>query len=771
MSDKPTTFRTDYYIRGVPKEGLQNNAKQIPTQDRKLPSEGVEDAKNVAKDFARAGGFLGNVGSATRLARPLPVSEMKKRLLEEYPWIKNAIRSVVDARLQMYNSDDDWSKSKEYGWGEEPYTATHYPPDDNEYFRYAQDDQGLYIEDLPPALAMPYDEYEKARKPFEVWLDNADRYVLSPMTKEEAGDSVNWYPTTNDYLNSIIASELGEKYGDALYALAQEEFLGTLDKDLHSDSPKYSKAISRLYPNAGGKPATVEQNPSAIGDDRNAQAQKTMGDIVNEEGRKSDRILGTAEFERPNAVPLFATNTLVPYWSDTHWDPELNYKTSNKEAGARLAGDIATNALSVALPYGAGRIVGNAMMRPVIGSVIGGALGGAGTYGAKRGGDAILKGTTGRGGIEHPVDMLDLGVEMGAGALSGPFSNLRGIRGANDVRRAMDSKYWSKVTPKEVKDSFKASKKYNSSNKQAQYDYEDLGWKNYRSKYPNGGAEIEMFPPLKVSGDNPTDIIPLATGLPGKTTNKVFPNPLKPIAKKVGGSAKRTSDFLTRGTMDDADKLVGTILDSKGNPIMTTKPQYYIKPDEDFVKNYARENADFLRGIGMHINDGFDVASANDLKALQDLMVKSQEKDSFLGDLFSGEKKVYTDKEMKSNLAHSGGTATDGKEYMENKILHGLYAKNPNQKIGTVNEGKFTPATEKQQEEFNKATAEVAKRKGHKYATKDMLKSARKDQSNWNELGKASLGLSGATNAYLPSYYILGVNPYEYKNPLHPEDN
>ena len=124
---------------------------------------------------------------------------------------------------------------------------------------------------------------------FEDFIKEPYTQELAPMTRDEAKSSdVDWYPTTNEFLNALIETKLGEGNKEPLYDAAQVIFSQILDEDLKSENPKYREAFKK---------------------------------ILNDDGTQ-DR-----QFKTANGVGYGLLDTVFPFVTSVVHDPELWQKT------------------------------------------------------------------------------------------------------------------------------------------------------------------------------------------------------------------------------------------------------------------------------------------------------------------------------------------------------------------------------------------------------------------------------------------------------------
>lgn len=562
MADRITTFRSDYYKRRKP--GVGSRANPIKWSEQAGFYKLDPKDKNALLEQDR----LNQLGSAlvdvskdfapwfTKLSNDPRLLSRRKALMETNPWLPYLLAEAAKARYDLFTGDEDYYKSKKYGWGE----YWNAPPDEDEYFTWGRDDDGKLIP-IPSDKAKELEQsnpdyYEFRRKPFADY-DEDKAFQLIPMTEEEAkGEKLPWYHSTNDYLDAILATRLGEDNRQALYEEAQDAFgnyLSGLVKDGKLDADT------------------------------------------------AQRLLAEASFKPEHIIKSGIKNLVTPVRHAVTGDPELLKKTSDDELKARTAADIALGAGAFLIPWG-GSVLGAARAsRPLVGAAIGGAMGGLANYGLERGVNEAFDRYTGYGSDNQPIDLTDAGLAGLAGAVTGPLMGANRVRGWKNVRKMMNPREPSTVTRGDIKSSFASSKAAGGDADKASRLHSSAAMQSYRQAYPNGAMKVIMPPELKAEG------IPLAQGLPAGR--------LSDLIKNKQGEALR----LRRGVGDEGGFLLGThpseritVGTGKKNGVVQTKDLELVKPhrmfwedpvrDKRFVPQMVKENPDYY-GVDFSVED------------------------------------------------------------------------------------------------------------------------------------------------------------------------
>ena len=704
MSDKVTTLRSDYYKRPYPDTGYD-------------PTSPEDVAKRMAKAKANAKVRL----TSDNWFKPFknvkdeywPSSDLReqnvKALLATNPELEPLLRQVALARIKMLSSDDKWTKSKKYGWGHRiDYPM---PPDADEYFSYREDPETgeLYIDDSDKVLdfLLPNgeynEEYKSRRKPFEDYLSHQMNHVLEPMTREDAEkNGYAWYPSTYEILNALAETQYGEGNKRALYDATQRLFSQLMLEDSNKETPEYEKAWSR---------------------------------ILNDDGEQD------TQFEAPNGVWSTAKNMVIPFTNAVLEDPELWAKTKTIEALARGGTDALLNAASVALPW-AGAARGATMAsRPVLGAMLGGAIGGGANYALGRGANEGYDFFTGHGGIEYPIDLTDAGLEVGLGSLGGLGASANRVRGMGRLKKIMSPDTPKRVKNSDIDKSIELVEKHGTK-ADAEWPFRSSAFDEYESKYPDAGTIVHVYPKLqvKVNDEFGKRTIPLAQGLPsGKATN---------TGRKTGHGA-------------NANKYV------KGDNPDVEMPVEYARPDAEFMRKYVDQNKSYFDGKQALTKPG--VLRVNDLKDIAKAAKLAQETDNEMAKFFSGGFRFYRDKDFKDMLASLSGQHFDDETKAVNRAVANMLRKN--QRAVNFDGSRWHRAGKEQSKLKDKATEDYARRSSFNLVSKEDKKKAFTNNGVKRYKIPALLGTAIGNAIPWGSNVILGVNPYEYYAPTETDAN
>ena len=445
--DPVTTLRSDYYR--LPTPAVPRTIEVIPNDDVLALRRMVTPVKSPRE-------------------RKSPRELKARTLVKTNPWLAPILRELADARLRMYSSDEEDKRyrSKDYGWA---HTLDYLAPPESDYFAFTQNEDGDWIiEDLDNAKALDALTYGIEKKPLEDYLKKPFKQSFQPMTREEANAAKqDWYPTSNELLNALIKTKLGDGNKQALYDAAQLALANAWKEDFESETPKYAAASEHLF---------------------------------------DDKGIAKNQYEIPNGVSSFVKNMLFPVSNAVLEDPELDFKTKPFEHIVRGVGDLGLTVGSTALPWlGASR--GAALMtKPLIGAAIGGGLGGLGNYGTQRLVNTGLAEAYGHGYINQPIDATDAGIEIALGTVSGPLSAANKVRGRGALKDMMWPENPRGVTAKHINQSIALSKSRGSTEK-AMQPFLSQAFKKFEKKYPYTQFKVKLLP-------DPTDVPPNSADLP-----------------------------------------------------------------------------------------------------------------------------------------------------------------------------------------------------------------------------------------------------------------
>lgn len=623
MSDRITTLRSDYYKRPFPFTGAKPTSPEEVGQRQQLIAQ-HKAGKATPQDIERLGGkwfddYL--AGVAERKAKGEKEKDLRTQraeaLLATNPKLKPLLQKVALARIAMLNAadDDEMAHSKKYGWGHKiDYKNA---PQDSEYFKlnYDPDTGEIWVEDTDAALNLldPSGKadmspmYKQLRKEFEDYANEPYTQTFVPATRDEAKEKgYDWYPSTQEFLNALIETQLGDGNKQALYDATQNIFSELMADDRRKETPEFQRAWERILLDDGS-------------------------------GRQKP------QFVAPNGVAEFGKNMVIPFFNAVYSDPELWQKTGTGEAVARGIADAGLNTASIVLPW-AGAARGATMgSRPLIGAMIGGAAGGNANYWLKRLANEGFDLGTGHGGLENPIDLTDMGIETVAGSLAGVGAAANRVKGMRQLQRKMKPANPSAVKGDDIKASIDLSKQYGSK-ANAEWPFRSDAFTGYEKAYPNGGYSVKKIPALEAEAtdDLGTKVIPLAQDLPS-------------------GSAARTGRV--KGTGANANKFIDSRMKTT-NPA-TGKPYEvvteWMTPDAEFMKAYigGRNKAYFDKLL----------RQGGDFGDLQKAAKKAQEKDNPLTEYFGNGRRTFSNKDMAARLASLSGEHFDDESRAANKFV------------------------------------------------------------------------------------------------------
>lgn len=715
MADRITTFRSDYYKRRKP--GIGTRANPIKWSEQA----GFYKLDPNNKEALLEQDRLNQIGSAltdvsqelapwlTKPSNDPRLLSRRKALMETNPWLPYLLAEAAKARYDLFTGDEDYYKSKKYGWGE----YWNKPPDEDEYFTWGRDDDGKLIP-IPSDKAKELEQsnpdyYEFRRKPFADY-DEDKAFELIPMTKEEADqDKLPWYHSTNDYLDAILANRLGEDNRQALYEEAHDAFgnyLSSLVKDGKIDSDT------------------------------------------------AQRLLAEASFKPENIIKSGIKNLVTPVRHAVTGDPELLKKTSDDELKARTAVDIGLGAGAFLIPWGGAAIGAARTARPFVGAAIGGGLGGLLNYGLERGINEAFDRYTGYGSDNQPINLADAGLASLAGAVTGPLMAANRIRGWKNVRKMMNNREPSTVTRGDIKSSFASSKAAPGDDTKASRLHSSAAMQSYRKAYPKSVMKVVLPPELKAEG------IPLAQDLPAGR--------LSDLIKRKQGEALR----LRRGVGDEGGFLLGTYPSERitvgtgtKNGVVQTKDLELIKPhrmfwedpmrDQRFVPQMVKENPGYY-------NADFGVEDLE--KGLPKAAKEAQTLGSRESEMFGKGEMVLNNEEFaKLQSAFSGNPIDDG-ERMKKSFLRKVLTKKSTP--GTVEKGQFKEGSDKQKKAYKKAIGDYGRRAGQNIVSEDQAKDQMSNswKTGLGKVGGAAFGAASRNVVPFGSNILLGVQPIEYED-------
>lgn len=623
MPDRITTLRSDYYKRPFPFTGSNpTNPEEVGFRQRLLAQQKV--GKATQQDIERFGGkWLNDYldGVAERKAK----GEKKEKslrgqkaeaLLATNPSLKPLLQKVALARIAMLNAADneEWANSKKYGWGHKiDYKNA---PQDSEYFKLNYDPETgeIWVEDTDAALDLldPSGNvdisplYKQKRKEFEDYAKEPFTQTFVPATRDEASaKGYDWYPSTQEFLNALIETQLGEGNKQALYDATQGIFSELMADDRMKETPEFQRAWERILLDDGS-------------------------------GRQK------AQFVAPNGVKEFGKNMVIPFVNSVYSDPELWQKTGTGEVVARGIADAVLNGASIALPW-AGAARGAVMgSRPLIGAMVGGAAGGNANYWLKRLANGGFDFATGHGGLENPIDLTDMGIETVAGSLAGVGAAANRVRGMRQLQRKMKPANPSAVKGNDIDASIELSKRHGSKAK-AEGPFLSDAFTEFEKAYPNGGYSFKKIPTLEAEASDElgSRTIPLAQDLPGGNAERTG---------RVAGTGANANKYI--------DTRMKTINPATGKPYEVVTE--WMEPDAEFIKAYTggRNKAYFDK-----------ILRQGDFGDLQKAAKRAQEKDNPVLEYFGKGRKIYTHKDMAARLSSLSGEHFDDESRAVNKFL------------------------------------------------------------------------------------------------------
>lgn len=479
-------LRSDEYRRELPDNFKRFVRGTAPGWD--APQKGPSEDFDTFNDLLRFGAVMDKHDPLERKYKTV------EELDADHPNVRALANQMVKARLGMYSSDEDRAKDKDYGW---ILDIKDNPMPESRLFQPRQASDGSYWgEDTEEAELLKQTNpqmyqvlYDKFVNDITGWAKNSRNYALRSGTREEAGESP-WYRTTDELSDAITSDEgIGREYDYALQRVLQDEFLKTMQEDMASKNPTYLNALKRHL----------------MSDWDYSKGNPTFEDLRQKQAEARRSWLDRAEFERPSAFKTAPVNLVAPAFAKTHFDPELNYKTSNLEAGARLSSDLAVDALPLFYGpkvVGAGaRTLGTRVpygLVPTaekIGAVLGGGLSGLADYGVGRLQNTVLDATTGTGSDNSPINAYDAAAStLLGGTLGRPVLKSKGLPYGQRIRQVIDRRDPKTVTTGDISDVKRVMKERatgkktgvdNVSDWGTKQKYRGLAYEQYKKDYPD----------------------------------------------------------------------------------------------------------------------------------------------------------------------------------------------------------------------------------------------------------------------------------------------
>lgn len=705
MSDRMTTFRSGYYRRAVPYAGQEQPI------DRESQGETVLRRAKEATDKFRSVPIVGQQMYDANVDLP----KRREALLQTNPWLEAVLDEVVKARLGMYNSDEEWAKSKKYGWAE-----SHAPdmPLDSEHFSISYDPETgkFMVDDTDAALDLMMADkakYDEARKPYEDWV-NTPYITLTPSTREDAeAKGLGFYPTTNDYLEALVATKLGEDNRQALYDLAQMRFAKMLMDDSKSESPKYGSIIGRFL---------TDPDP---------------------EGNRGMR---QREFDTNNAVKVGLANMVAPVTSAVAFDPELSHKTTDTERAVRALADLGLNVATVALPFGGA--ARGALMAGRTGAIAGGAAGGLANYALGRGVNQGFAMATGRGTDEYPIDVTDAAIESGIGAVFGPVTAANRVKGVTKIRSKMNPREPHSVKYSDIKASVKASKKNPTNPDVAESQFRGSSFDKYDKNYKNQAMQAQMAPVPEAEG------LKLATGLPYGNLNSY------PVTTSYNDLIKGKQAY---GVVPKSGPNTNKVINPKKQKSRLPNGKFHYEEvpeawaygdDPEFVSKYVKEHPEYF-------DKDF---SGENLAALGSILKRAQVKGSPESRFFTGRTESMKGKDFAKQLAQFRGNTIDDANRKANDMFADILSKKSTP--GTMDsKGNFVKADEKQEKMYRGAMKDYSRRANQNMVSKSDLRGANSLRLRDIPYKVGGGGLSIVSKNVIPfgSNVLMDVPPVKYE--------
>lgn len=715
MADKWHTFRSDYYKRPVP--FTNSPANQGGEIDVEANERGLRDLyRQFGSVIAEGKGMMKNkITGDMRERKEKEESrrtrdEARQELLKNNPWLNGMIKAIANARLNFLNTPGELSDlSKKTGWAHKIENLP--PPEASEYFSLKADPENdiIYVDDSDLAaelLDQDQQKYAELRKLYEDYTSDPIKHTFIPLTKEEAEKKqLNWYPTTNEILNSLIDTKLGgdSRSRRALYDAAQFALSQTL---LEDNEDKYRKARERMTGEDGEEKAT---------------------------------------FKPINGVTSALANLALPFSSSVYFDPELKEKTGTGEKLARGTSDVALELFAGGAPKIGGKLLlGLAPRLAPLFAIAGGAGGGAVSYGVNRATNELYDRTTGHGGIEYPIDATDLGLSVALGGLGGLASNANNLRGYRQMRQAMQGSKATKLPSNaDVTRSLKFVK--NSKNMdEATRRYVADAFADVVDDYPTWQKKVDKLPS------------PFKDELPPKIVTDKFGNKI----------IVETSDFMpAQSGQPNTAKYGVPGRDAEKNLVMlgnSDVPSHYASgSDPAFVKQYLKHYKDTKPLKALNITDA-DIGEAADFGKL---VKKAQPEGSPYLEWFNdgGEGyRLFAPDEYSRKLAKLKGDNFNDEQKLVNKTLQKVMRSADDVNVNPVTGKPESITNPKQLKALGKANKEYGRRSSHKLHSKEKLDAYSKNSIPSLGLKAISYGGQGLSNEIPFSNLFFDVSPYKH---------
>lgn len=697
MSDTP--FRTDTYRRKLPYTGQQANVQKAI----------------LGKTFDKA----------SQDPKYNPTLQTPEYMLQQYPWLQGLIEEMVDARLSMYNTDEEWAKDKEYGWiqglAQRPKSDLFTP------YKDARDGH-IWLEPTEAGNLLASSDPEMYNAVSQQFLADTNKwknhlYTLRHGKQEEAGEDEAFYPTTDALADAITNSQngIGREFERPLMMALHDRLMDVMKEDLAKPNPRYMKAMRSHF----------------LPDFDYEKGNPTYEDLVRSQIEKNENVFyDKEEFARPHELATLAGNMFAPAVSSVMFDQESWNKTSPTEVAGRAAVDGVMHGAGAAAPIIGAKIGANVGGRiPFLfnagskaGAYAGSALGGAADYLFDRAVNAGTEKITGKGTADYPMTGTDALIGAAAGILSGrpavrhvPYGDLKLKLGGTqpDLVTRGDMLAMKNAAQKQ-KDLVKQGKGRVGKEGISNY-YLDDAFDKYHKNYPNEAAMRGSFPQLVDEKG-----IPLVADAPG-------------------------------------GKVTEVVYDGKGNTLKRghgTKAEYLTTRDKKAVP-MAREKADDeLKNYYFDSNPEFEGWSPEEKNELWSVAKKTRERGNEYSQYFTGEPVELRGSEIAAEKRRWKGETKYGEKVPGNRGLLRLYD-DDNLAYGTRQGGKFVPETKAQSEMRAEANKTAHRRYGHDVFTEQ-------DRTQFvpsKGFGRKAQILGGTLiqNATPLSSYISGVVPYTYE--------